>query len=134
LHKINKVDHAIPHNLVIAEVTNQVTGEESLALSAGSSTSPPKNRSRSRSATLARSRWNLCSSLTKKIGPSTATRSPTAPLESIMRERIYIWVRDCAPDNTFTAEALLSELRDASEAYSAGHFIEADKLPELVNS
>jgi hypothetical protein len=27
--KITKVDHAIPHNTVIAEVTNQVTGEES---------------------------------------------------------------------------------------------------------
>lgn len=27
--KINKVDHAIPHNTVIAELTNQVTGEES---------------------------------------------------------------------------------------------------------
>jgi hypothetical protein len=37
-------------------------------------------------------------------------------------------------DNTFAAKALLSELRDASEAYSAGHFIEADKFPELVNS
>jgi hypothetical protein len=29
VHKITKVDHAIPHNTVIAEVTNQVTGEES---------------------------------------------------------------------------------------------------------
>ena len=27
--KITKVDHVIPHNTVIAEVTNQVTGEES---------------------------------------------------------------------------------------------------------
>jgi hypothetical protein len=27
--KITKVDHAIPHNTVIADVTNQVTGEES---------------------------------------------------------------------------------------------------------
>jgi hypothetical protein len=27
--KITKVDHAIPHNTVIAEVTNQLTGEES---------------------------------------------------------------------------------------------------------
>jgi hypothetical protein len=37
------------------------------------------------------------------------------------------------PHNTFAAKALLSELRDASEAYSAGHFIEADKFPEVVN-
>jgi hypothetical protein len=29
VHKITKVDHAIPHNTVIAEVTNQITGEES---------------------------------------------------------------------------------------------------------
>lgn len=29
VNKITKVDHAIPHNTVIADVTNQVTGEES---------------------------------------------------------------------------------------------------------
>jgi hypothetical protein len=38
------------------------------------------------------------------------------------------------PDNTFAAKALLRELRDASEAYSGGRFIGADKFPELVNS
>lgn len=27
--KITKVDHAIPHNAVIIDVTNQITGEES---------------------------------------------------------------------------------------------------------
>jgi hypothetical protein len=97
VHKITEVDHAVPHNTVIAEVTNQVTGEESTRTLRWDEHVTTKNRSRSRSAGLARSRWNLCSSLTKKIGTSTATRSPTAPLESIMRERIYIWVRDCAP-------------------------------------
>jgi hypothetical protein len=47
---------------------------------------------------------------------------------------LHLGPRLLRPGNTFAAKALLSELRDASEAYSAGHFIEADKFPELVNS
>ena len=92
VHKITKVDHAIPHNTVIAEVTNHVTAEESTRTLRWDEHVTTEAPLEVKIGELARSRWNLCSALTKKIGPPTATRSPTAPLESIMRERIYIWV------------------------------------------
>jgi hypothetical protein len=37
------------------------------------------------------------------------------------------------PDNTLAAKTLLSDLRASSEAWTAGHAIEADRFPEDVN-
>jgi hypothetical protein len=38
------------------------------------------------------------------------------------------------PDNTLAAKTLLSELRASSEAWTAGHAIEAERFPEEVNA
>jgi hypothetical protein len=134
VHKITKVDHAIPHNTVIAEVTNQVTAEES-------------------TRTL---RWDehvpTAEPLEVKIGEIGKITVELVQLADEEDRPVYRYkITDGAagidhegtdlhlgprlpPDNTFAAKALLSELRDASEAYPAGHFIEVDKFPELVNS
>jgi hypothetical protein len=37
------------------------------------------------------------------------------------------------PDNTLAAKTLLSDLRASSEAWTAGHAIEAERFPEDVN-
>jgi len=37
------------------------------------------------------------------------------------------------PDSKFAAKTLLTELRASSEAWTAGHAIEADRFPEDVN-
>jgi len=132
VHKITKVDHAIPHNTVIAEVTNQVTDEES-------------------TCTL---RWDehltTEEPLEVKIGEIGKITVELVQLADEEGRPVYRYkITDGAagidhegtdlhlgprlrPDNTFAAKALLSERRGASEAYSAGHFIEAAKCHRLA--
>jgi hypothetical protein len=117
VHKITKVDHVIPHNTVIADVTNQVTGEES-------------------TRTL---RWDehvtAEEPLEVKIGETGKIRVELALQRDDEDRPLYRYkITDEAagidhegvdlhlgprlrPDNTRAAKTLLSFLSDAGEAY-----------------
>jgi hypothetical protein len=93
--KINKVDHAIPQNTVIAEVTNQVTGEEStrtLHWDQQLTTDEPLEVAIGETGKIT---VELALQRDEEAGRSTPTRSPISQLESITRARTYTWARDC---------------------------------------
>jgi hypothetical protein len=97
VHKITKVDHAIPHNTVIAEVTNQIVGEGSTRTLRWDEHVTTEEPLEVKIGEIGKITVELVQLADEEDRPVYATRSPTAPLESIMSERIYIWVRDCAP-------------------------------------
>lgn len=134
VHKITKVDHAIPHNTVIAEVTNQVTGEGSTRTLRWDEHVTTEEPLEVKIGEIGKITVELVQLADEEDRPVYRYKI-TDGAAGIDHERtdLHLGPR-LRPHNTFAAKALLSELRDASEAYSAGHFIEADKFPEVVNS
>jgi hypothetical protein len=79
--KINKVNHAIPQNTVIAEVTNQVTGEEStrtLHWDQQLTTEEPLEVAIGETGKIT---VELALQRDEEAGRSTATRSPISQLD-----------------------------------------------------
>src|SRR6187401_1020098 len=133
VHKIRQVEHAIPHNTVTVRMTQQMTGNwatRNLRWDEQVTTEEP---------------FEVAIGDTGKI---------TVELALVAGERgrpLYKYqVSDSAegisfasaglqlapkqkPDNAKAAQTLLSELQASSEAWAAGHALEADDFPEDVN-
>jgi hypothetical protein len=131
--KITKVDHAIPLNEVVIEVSNQLTGEQST-----------RNL-----------RWDEQVSTEEpfevEIGDTGKITVELAQLADEEGRPAYRYrVKDEAagidyeatdlrldasnrPDNATAARSLLAFLGASSEAFLVGHELEADAFPEDVN-
>ena len=125
--KITKVDHAIPHNTVIAEVTNQVTGEDSARTF----------------------RWDQHLTTEEpfefKIGETGTVELELAGIDEEARALYKYRITDesagidhegadlhlgarLRPDNTKAAKTLLSFLMAAGEAYETEGGIDSENL------
>jgi hypothetical protein len=135
-HAVNRVYGVsyLPHNTVTVELANQITGE-------------PSTRNL---------RWDEQVTTEEpfevKIGESGKIRVELAQQRDEEDRPLYRYkITDAAagidhedvdlylgalqvPNNRKAARTLLGELQAASEAYFAGHAIEADMFPELVNA
>jgi hypothetical protein len=104
VHKITKVDHAIPHNTVIAEVTNQVTDEESTRTLRWDEHVTTEEPLEVKIGEIGKITVELVQLADEEGRPVYRYKITDGAVESIMRERIYIWVRDLCPDQHVRGE------------------------------
>jgi hypothetical protein len=132
VHKIRQVEHAIPHNTVTVRMTHQMTGNwatRNLRWDQQVTTEEPFE--------VAIGNGKIKVELALLVGEKGR---PTYKYEiSDPSERVsfasagLVLGRTEKPDNGSAARTLLSELQASSEAFTAGHALEADDLPEDVN-
>jgi hypothetical protein len=131
--KITKVDHAIPHNTVIIDVTDQITGEESARnlrwdeqVTTEQALEVPVGDTGKITVELAQ--------LADEEGRPAYRYRVTDETAGIDYEATDLRLdASNRPDNAAAAKALLQFLGATSEAFLVGHELEADAFPEDVN-
>jgi hypothetical protein len=133
VHKINKVDHAIPHNTVVVDMTNQLTGEQSTRslrwdeqVTTEEALEVPIGETGKITVELAQ--------LADQDGSPAYRYRVTDEAAGIDYEATDLRLGvNQRPDNAKAARSLLQFLGASSEAFLVGHELEADAFPEEVN-